>query len=155
MSLETEPCAHGAYDPYVPVIKLTREHPEWAGTRSVEWKEELIKSFDLALVSTAHKDVNYEEMLEAYNHSFKNISEGAVVSGTILKVSDSHVVVDVGFKSEGRISADEFRDEEGNLEIKPGDKVDVLLERTERNDQTPVVLEHLHDPGPRELVERV
>jgi small subunit ribosomal protein S1 len=77
------------------------------------------------------KDVDYEEMLEAYNHSFKNISEGAVVSGTILKVSDSHVVVDVGFKSEGRISVDEFRDEAGNLEIKPGDKVDVLLERTE------------------------
>ena len=77
------------------------------------------------------KDVNYEEMLEAYNQSFKNIAEGAVVSGTILKVSDSYVIVDVGFKSEGRISVDEFRDEAGNLEIKPGDKVDVLLERTE------------------------
>jgi len=77
------------------------------------------------------KDIDYEVMLEAYNLSFKNISEGAVVSGTVLKISDSHVVVDVGFKSEGRISLDEFRDDAGNLAIKPGDKVDVLLERTE------------------------
>jgi small subunit ribosomal protein S1 len=75
------------------------------------------------------KDIGYEEMLEAYNLSFKNISEGAVVPGTVLKISDSHVVVDVGFKSEGRISLDEFRDDAGNLVIKPGDKVDVLLER--------------------------
>ena len=77
------------------------------------------------------KEASYEEMLEAYSQSFKNISEGAVVSGTILKISDSHAVVDVGFKSEGRISLGEFRDEAGNLVIKPGDKVDVLLERTE------------------------
>ncbi|MCZ6768593.1 MAG: 30S ribosomal protein S1 [Acidobacteria bacterium] len=77
------------------------------------------------------KDLNYEEMLEAYNESFKGIVEGAVVPGTVLKISESHVVVDVGFKSEGRIALSEFRDEEGNLEVKPGDKVDVLLERTE------------------------
>ena len=77
------------------------------------------------------KDVNYEEMLEVYNESFKGIVEGAVVTGTVLKISESQVVVDVGFKSEGRISLSEFRDEEGNLEVKPGDKVDVLLERTE------------------------
>ncbi len=56
------------------------------------------------------KDFNYEEMLEAYNRSFQNLAEGAVVPGTVLKISDSHVVVDVGFKSEGKISLDEFRD---------------------------------------------
>ena len=77
------------------------------------------------------EDLNHDEMLEAYNESFKGIVEGAVVSGTVLKISESHVVVDVGFKSEGRISLSEFRDEEGKLEVKPGDKVDVLLERTE------------------------
>ena len=84
-----------------------------------------------APVIESPKDLNHEEMLEAYNESFKGIVEGAVVPGTILKISESHVVVDVGFKSEGRISLSEFRDEEGKLEVKPGDKVDVLLERTE------------------------
>ncbi len=77
------------------------------------------------------EDLNHEEMLEAYNESFKGLVEGAVVPGTVLKISESHVVVDVGFKSEGRIALSEFRDEEGKLEVEPGDKVDVLLERTE------------------------
>jgi len=55
--------AHVAYyDPHVPVIRPTREHPHWAGTRSVEWKKEVIASFDLVLISTAHKAVNYQEL---------------------------------------------------------------------------------------------
>ena len=70
-------------------------------------------------------------MQEAYDASFKNISEGAVVSGRILKVSGSNVIVDVGFKSEGAIPLAEFRDEEGNMTVEVGDQVDVLLERTE------------------------
>lgn len=47
------------YDPYVPVIKKTRQHPQWAGTHSVEWDEGLIRDFDVILISTAHKSVDY------------------------------------------------------------------------------------------------
>src|SRR5437667_4596232 len=50
------------YDPYVPVIKLTREHPHWAGTRSVAWNRATIEGFDLVLVATNHATVNYEEL---------------------------------------------------------------------------------------------
>jgi UDP-N-acetyl-D-glucosamine dehydrogenase len=57
---------HGAevayYDPYVPVIKLTREHPQWAGTRSVEWSEAVIRSFDCVLIATAHACVDYRQL---------------------------------------------------------------------------------------------
>jgi small subunit ribosomal protein S1 len=42
--------------------------------------------------------------------------------------------VDVGYKSEGIISIDEFKDENGNVTIKPGDLVEVLLEKTEDRD---------------------
>ena len=52
------------YDPYVPVIKLTREHPHWAGTRSVAWDRATIEGFDLVLVATNHANVNYEELAE-------------------------------------------------------------------------------------------
>jgi len=52
------------YDPYVPVIKMTREHPQWAGTKSVEWERSTISSFDLVLVSTAHACVNYQELAD-------------------------------------------------------------------------------------------
>lgn len=52
----------GYHDPYVPVIKPTREHAHWAGTESVAWDEVTIGSYDLVLISTAHACVNYEEL---------------------------------------------------------------------------------------------
>jgi small subunit ribosomal protein S1 len=73
----------------------------------------------------------YERLLDLYDVSFKNFAEGEVVRGVVLQVSASEVIVDVGFKSEGIIALEEFRDEQGQLNIKPGDKVDVLLEKTE------------------------
>jgi small subunit ribosomal protein S1 len=76
----------------------------------------------------------YERLLDMYDVSFKNFAEGEVVRGTVLKVSESEVIVDVGYKSEGVIQADEFKDETGKVNIKPGDSVEVLLERTEDKD---------------------
>jgi UDP-N-acetyl-D-glucosamine dehydrogenase len=52
------------HDPYVPVIRLTREHPAWAGQKSVPWNKETISSFDCVLISTAHACVNYQELAE-------------------------------------------------------------------------------------------
>jgi len=52
------------YDPHVPIIRPTREHPHWAGVRSVQWKKEVIAEFDLVLVATAHKTVNYQELAD-------------------------------------------------------------------------------------------
>jgi len=52
------------HDPYVPVIRPTREHAHWAGTQSVPWTKASIRSFDLVLISTAHAQVNYAELLE-------------------------------------------------------------------------------------------
>jgi UDP-N-acetyl-D-glucosamine dehydrogenase len=52
------------YDPFVPVIRPTREHPHWAGTKSVEWSKERISSFDLVIIATKHKSVNYTELAQ-------------------------------------------------------------------------------------------
>lgn len=52
------------YDPHVPVIRPTREHPHWAGLKSVGWDLSTIQSFDLVLISTAHDGVNYQELAE-------------------------------------------------------------------------------------------
>src|SRR5262245_18804629 len=73
----------------------------------------------------------YERLLDMYDVSFKNFAEGEVVRGVVLQVSESEVIVDVGYKSEGIIPVDEFRDETGKITVKPGDTVDVLLEKTE------------------------
>lgn len=57
---------HGAevsyYDTFVPVIKMPREHPQWAGTRSVEWTKDLITSCDCVLIATAHACVDYKQL---------------------------------------------------------------------------------------------
>ena len=76
----------------------------------------------------------FERLLKLYEGSFRNIAEGEVISGTVLKVSSSDVVVDVGYKSEGMISVQEFLDENGECIVHAGDTVDVLLERTEDRD---------------------
>jgi small subunit ribosomal protein S1 len=73
----------------------------------------------------------YARLLDLYDNSFRNIAEGEVVKGTVLKVTPSEVIVDVGYKSEGIIAIDEFIDENGQVAVQPGDIVDVLLERTE------------------------
>ena len=57
--------AHVAYyDPYVPVIGPTREHAEWKGEKSVKWNRKSIAGFDLVLIATAHKSVDYQQLAE-------------------------------------------------------------------------------------------
>jgi UDP-N-acetyl-D-glucosamine dehydrogenase len=50
------------YDPFVPVIRPTREHPHFAGTKSIAWDKNLISNYDAVLISTAHDAVNYKEL---------------------------------------------------------------------------------------------
>lgn len=52
------------HDPYVSVIKETREHPHWAGKASVAWAKEIIEQFDVVLIAANHANVNYAELGE-------------------------------------------------------------------------------------------
>src|SRR5476651_1755449 len=67
---------------------------------------------------------DYARLLDSYDSSFRNIAEGEVVKGTVLKVTASEVIVDVGYKSEGIISVDEFLDENREVTVQAGDIVD-------------------------------
>ena len=82
----------------------------------------------------ARDPAEYARLCELYERSLRNIVEGEVIEGTVLKVSSSEVIVDVGYKSEGIIPLSEFYDEHGEAAVHPGDTVDVLLERTEDRD---------------------
>src|ERR1043165_27339 len=73
----------------------------------------------------------YARLLDFYDNSFRNIAEGEVVKGTVVKVTPTDVIVDVGFKSKGLIPLEEFLDENGQVSAQPGGIVDVLVERTE------------------------
>jgi len=52
------------YDPYVSEIGPTREHAKWQGKCSIEWNERVIRSFDAAVIVTAHSMVNYEQLMD-------------------------------------------------------------------------------------------
>lgn len=65
MDLLTAAGADVAYfDPYVPVIRPSREHGHWAGTKSIPWDKSTVSSFDAVLISTAHANVDYEQLVD-------------------------------------------------------------------------------------------
>jgi len=73
------------------------------------------------------EQVDFEQLLKEHDTGKSDFVEGEVVKGTVLKVSGSSVVIDVGFKSEGVVALDEFKDGEGQIGVAPGDEIDVLL----------------------------
>lgn len=70
----------------------------------------------------------YEAMLRMYEETLTNVEEGEIVKARVLRVTDNAVILDVGFKSEGAVPLDEFKNPE---QLKPGDEVDVFLENLE------------------------
>src|ERR1700741_376964 len=73
----------------------------------------------------------YEAMLEMYDDTLTNIEEGEIVKARVLRVTDKAVILDLGFKSEGAVTRDEFKDPD-SLQI--GDEVEVFLENLEDED---------------------
>ena len=74
-----------------------------------------------------------ENFAELLDQSFQEMAsiEGSVVSGTVLSIEKDMILIDVGLKSEGRVSLREFGNSEDNIQIKPGDIVEVYIERLE------------------------
>jgi UDP-N-acetyl-D-glucosamine dehydrogenase len=60
--------AHGAeaayHDPHIPVIRPSRAHAHWAGTKSVAWNQKNISGFDAVLIATAHGAINFQELAD-------------------------------------------------------------------------------------------
>src|SRR5438874_1646980 len=69
-----------------------------------------------------------ETMMEMYNGTMASIEEGEIVKSRVLEIRDNMVVLDIGFKSEGSVPLEEFKD---HPSLKPGDEVEVLLEHLE------------------------
>ncbi len=67
-------------------------------------------------------------MAAMYEETLRDLSEGSIVKGRIIEVRESDVLVDVGYKSEGLISSEEFENFES---LKPGDELEVLIESLE------------------------
>jgi len=112
-----------------PVVETaTTEKPKQEKEKLEDFINDQIGDTDLETTE------DYEALLAFYDQSFKNLAEGEVVPGKVLKITDQEVMVDIGYKSEGVIDIFEFVDEDGKVIVEVGDDVEVLLERTENQD---------------------
>ncbi|MEO8031479.1 MAG: 30S ribosomal protein S1 [Gemmatimonadota bacterium] len=73
-----------------------------------------------------YSEAEYEQMLTMYEGTMASIVEGEIVRSKVLRITDNAVILDVGFKSEGSVPLDEFKEMP-----KPGDEVEVFLEHLE------------------------
>jgi UDP-N-acetyl-D-glucosamine dehydrogenase len=60
--MKSKGCEVAYYDPYIPVIRPSREHGHWAGTKCALWDQETVAGFDAVLIATAHSNVDYEQL---------------------------------------------------------------------------------------------
>ncbi|HKP85143.1 MAG TPA: 30S ribosomal protein S1 [Blastocatellia bacterium] len=78
---------------------------------------------------------DFSALLENYEkESAASKQEGEIVRGTVVGISDQYVLVDIGYKSEGVVAREEFVDRQGNITVKRGDEVDVLIKSLENQE---------------------
>jgi len=78
-----------------------------------------------------YSEDEYNRFVEFYDRTLSDIRQGEIVVGRILAITDQEVLVDIGFKSEGTISLEEFGDPS---EVKVGDRIEVFLDSIEDAD---------------------
>lgn len=88
---------------------------------------ETIKLAELNSLGDYSKE-DYDALLNMYEGTLNAITEKEIVSGRIVEITDKYVIIDIGFKSEGIIPLNEFRNPE---KIKVGDEVEVFLDKVE------------------------
>jgi len=82
------------------------------------------------LYDETYSPEQYAQMMAMYEGTLQHIEEGEIVKSKVLRVTDNAVILDVGFKSEGAVPIEEFKD--AKL-LKEGDEIEVFLENLEDN----------------------
>ena len=92
---------------------------------------ETVSLDDLETEEQAPADTSvYDQFRDVVDETSIDVREQDIVEGRVLRVNEDYVVIDIGYKSDGIVSRDEF----GEGEIRPGDTVEVYLERKEDRD---------------------
>ena len=77
---------------------------------------------------------DYENLLDRYEFSTKEITMGTILKGQVIKRTPTYVLVDIGFKTEGIIPNEDFTDPKALAELQPGSEVETMLEETDLKD---------------------
>jgi len=114
------------------VSKQTTESSSKKAPKNQSWMDEFASYLGDDEVETKSKssDESFSELFEA-SQSQQEIKEGEVVDGTVVAVSGEYVTVDIGYKCEGLVPTQEFKDATGTAHVAVGDVVPVYLERME------------------------
>src|SRR5712672_432283 len=104
------------------------------------------QSLEQPSAGVTHKEETHMEdfatALESYTLETEPApSEDNVFKGTVIKITATHVVVDIGFKSEGLVPIAEVTDAQGNIKFEPGQDIEVMVQRGE-NEEGSVLLSH-------------
>lgn len=89
-------------------------------------KKPVIKTKDF--VAKDYTEDEFRKYIELYEKTFNVIKENEIVKGKVVAVSGNDVLIDIGFKSDGRVSLDEFPDPEN---VRIGDEVEIFVEKIE------------------------
>src|SRR5579859_1463078 len=84
---------------------------------------------------------NYEHLLEDYSH-FAPPAADEVLPGTVLKITAKEVIIDFGYKSEGLVPIEQFQTPSGEITVRPGDVVDVMIDPNGEQPEGYVLLSH-------------
>ena len=102
-----------------------------AERKSKPKRERIIEPISKFLEEDEYSMEEYEQLLGMYEDTLSNIEEGEIVKAKVLRVTENAVILDVGFKSEGSIARDEFKNPDA---LQPGEEVEVFLENLEDAD---------------------
>src|SRR5437868_9282612 len=81
---------------------------------------------------------DFGQLLDQFEQEQSTLQEGEVVRGTVIGITERGVVIDFGYKSEGIVNQNEFM-ENGQLTVKRGDEVDVLVKNMETGEGYPLL----------------
>jgi len=77
---------------------------------------------------------DYENLLDRYEFSTKEITMGKILKGRVIKRTPTYVLVDIGFKAEGIIPNEDFTNPKTLADLQPGSEVETMLEETDLKD---------------------
>ncbi len=105
---------------------ITPHEQTTAQTTTTEEKKPVINTKDF--VAKEYSEDEFRKYIELYEKTFNVIKENEIAKGKVVAVSGNDVLIDIGFKSDGRVSIDEFPDPDN---IKIGDEVEIFVEKIE------------------------
>jgi small subunit ribosomal protein S1 len=105
----------------------------------------------LAMASTADEqnleapvsaeETDYEQLIDDYSH-FAPPHDGELLQGRVVKLHEKDVIVDFGYKSEGLVPIEQFIQPDGNVHIRTGDVIDVMVDRQGIQPEGYILLSH-------------